>query len=280
MLNVIKKSNYLIISLFVFAFFILSWFYLQLYIEEGSILFEYFADTYWIPAVLAGIYGLLMSRKWGGFSSLIGRAIQFFSLGLLAQSFGQITYTIYYLILEIDVPYPSIGDIGFFGSIPLYILGVWYLGRVVGIKYALKSWQNILLSLIMPLLVLTGSYYMFLSEYTIQGTPMLEVILDFGYPLGQAIYISLAILVFLLSRGVLGGIMRYRIFFILFALVIQYSADFTFLYQVNRGLWEAGRVNDFIYLMAYFVMFLALITLRGALSEISDVTKSGSEGQV
>jgi hypothetical protein len=101
-------------------------------------------------------------------------------------------------------------------------------------------------------------------------TKPLVVFLDFGYPLGQAIYISLAVLTYLLSRSVLGGIMKMRILFILFALVIQYMSDYTFLYQASRGVWHAGGINDFLYITAYFIMALSLLQFESVYRTIKE----------
>jgi len=77
--------------------------------------------------------------------------------------------------------------------------------------------------------------------------------------LGDASYISLAIISYLLSRKMLGGIMRKGILVLIFALVLQYVADFTFLYQSSRGTYLSGKFDDLFYLIAYFVTTSAMI---------------------
>ncbi len=84
------------------------------------------------------------------------------------------------------------------------------------------------------------------------------MLLDFGYPLGQAIYVSLAILVAFLSRSTLGGVMRMPTLCLLYALVFQYFCDFTFLYQVQHGTWYVGGINDYMYFASYFFMTISL----------------------
>lgn len=53
--------------------------------------------------------------------------------------------------------------------------------------------------------------------------------------------------------------MKSAILLVIFALVVQYISDFTFVYQSNRGTWLAGRINDLSYLTAYFLMTTAMI---------------------
>lgn len=229
---------------------------------NNELMQEIFTDTYGIVPVLAGVYGLTVAHKWGGFTSVMGKAVKFFSLGLLAQGFGQATYSVYYLVLGIEVPYPSIGDLGYFGSIPLYILGIYFLGKAAGMRISTKSLGPLVVSVLIPLLMLALSYVLFLSTYEVDPAAPLVTFLDFGYPLGQALYISLAIMAYFLSRPVLGGVMKPRIIFVLLALVVQYLADFTFLYQVINDSWVAGGINDFMYLLAYAGMFYALVSLE------------------
>ena len=86
--------------------------------------------------------------------------------------------------------------------------------------------------------------------------------LDFGYPLGQALYVSLALLTYLLSTKTLGGIMKNKVLLILFALAVQYAADYNFLSQAYAETWRNGGYGDAIYLLAYFLMALGLIQLK------------------
>jgi len=228
------------------------------------------AASYQSLAIFGAIVGLYISKKWGGFNSVIGRAILFFALGLIAQVFGQTIFSYYNLILKVEIPYPSLADVGYFGSIPLYIYGVILLGRSSGVKVSLKSFGNKIQAVLIPAVILCASYWAFLSGYEFDWTDPLRIFLDFGYPLGQAVYVSLALLVFLLSHGVLGGMMKPKIFGILIALFIQYVADYNFLYQAMHQTWTNGGYGDFIYLGAYFAMTLGLISLGSVWNKIKE----------
>lgn len=226
---------------------------------------RYFGDyssIYGVMALWGAIWGMIISKKWGGFKSVMGRAIFMFSLGLFAQEFGQIVYAYYSFYKHVSIPYPSWGDIGYFGSIPLYIYGVWLLGQASGIKIKLRSFGNQAIAVVVPLVMLVVAYFVFLQHYTFDWSNPIKVLLDFGYPFGQAIYISLAILTYLLSKSVLGGVMKNKILFILFALFIQFLSDYTFLYQSNAGTWKNGNLNEFMYLTAYFLMTLGILQLN------------------
>lgn len=223
--------------------------------------------AYQLVAIFGAIYGFRVASEWGGLKSVFGKAITLFSLGLLLQAFGQSVYSFYNLFLQVEAPYPSLGDLGFFGSIPCYILGTIFLSKVSGAHLSLKSYGNKIQAILIPVLLLIFSYVEFLKQYEFDWTSPLRVLLDFGYPMGQAIYVSLAILAFILSRKTLGGIMRIPVFLILIALIAQYFADFNFLYQFSNESWYVGGTGDYWYLLAYFVMGLSLVNLGAVMNK-------------
>lgn len=226
---------------------------------------QLFAATYGSVALLGGLIGISASKAWGLHKSLIGRAVLFFSLGLLAQELGQVIYSFYLYALHVQIPYPSFGDIGYFGSVVLYIYASLQLLKATGARFSLKDRSKQIIAVILPLLLLSASYAYFLNDYHFDfSSPQaaLTVLLDLGYPLGQAAYIAIALLTYLLSRDLLGGIMKRKVLFILFALLMQYIADFTFLNAANNETMYPGGANDLMYLIAYVAMALALSTFR------------------
>lgn len=268
MLGSIYKEGKAKIAIVMFLIFSIWWFLVFYFFRENRDINNLFSAMYGIMAVWGGVFGMMISKKWGGLKSVMGRAIFAFSLGLFAQEFGQLTYSYYAYFLKITIPYPSIGDIGYFGSIPLYIYGAFHLGQAAGIKVALKNFTSKIQAVILPLIILFISYAIFLKDYSFDWSKPLIIFFDFGYPLGQTLYVSIALLVYLLSRKVLGGIMKKPVLFILIALFAQYLSDFTYLYQANQGTAYPGGPNDYLYLTAYYLMTLGLIQLNTILTKI------------
>lgn len=214
-----------------------------------------FTNIYGIMAVWGGVWGLIAAYQWNKKKN-INRALRMFAIGLFLQEFGQIMYLIYYLIGK--AVYPSIGDIGFFGSIPFYILGIIFLAKACGIDLQLKAYKNKVIALLIPFIMLLIGYGLFLQDYIFDFSNPLKIILDFGYPLAQAIYVSLAILTYLLTRDS-GGKMKNLILFILFTLIWQFICDYTFLYQAYHNTWLPNGINDYMYFVSYFLMSSILI---------------------
>ena len=242
--------------------------------QAESLVFKKYiwGSFYQVIALWGAVCGLLISQYWGGGKSVFGRSVMAFSLGLLFQVFGQSVYSYYNLYAQIQAPYPSVGDIGFFGSIPPYIYGAYLLARVSGIKVSLKSFGKKIQAFLIPLVALVLSYIIFLKGYQFDFSQPIKIFLDFGYPLGQAIYVSIAILTLLLSREILGGIMRGPVILFLSALIFQYICDYNFLYQASRGTWLVGGYGDYLYASSYFLMTTALLYVGVTFSKIRNVS--------
>src|SRR3989344_5198955 len=250
------KKIVLILFLVLSIWWAVLFFYFHAQLNQSNLIW---AACYQAVAILGGIWGLLISRKWGGLKSVMGRAIFFFALGLFLQVFGQTVFSIYGLFLRVPVPYPSLADIGFFGSIPCYIYAVFELGKASGTTISMKSFSKKLLALLVPLLGLSISYSFFLRNYEFDWSAPLRIFLDFGYPLGEAIYVSIALLCLVLTWNLLGGVMRRSFILIMIALCAQYVAEFNFLFRASNSTWINGGYGDFLYLFSYFLMTLALI---------------------
>ncbi len=268
-LNYPRSSYLLALAIGLFVFFALWWGTLQLFVDRHDRLYYYFSASYGVLAFYGGLCGIHTSLKWGGLKTLLGRAIFMFSLGLFMQEFGQIAYSYYTNINHIQVPYPSLGDIGYFGTIPCYIYGVLLLAKSSGIKITARSYQKKIIALVIPVVTLSIGYFLFLRHYKFNVNDPVKTFLDFGYPLGEAVYISIAIIIFIFSRSILDGIMQSKALFLLIALVIQFIADYVFLYGASG--FYSGSYIDFLYLISYFVMTLALLNLKSLQVRIKNI---------
>src|SRR3989338_9414541 len=113
-----------------------------------------FGAAYGIMALVGGLTGLSISKAWGGVKSVMGKAILFLSLGLLAAEFGQLVFSYYNIFLGVEIPYPSLADIGFFANIPFYSFGIFYLARASGVLINLKKLVGQIQVVIIPFILL------------------------------------------------------------------------------------------------------------------------------
>lgn len=254
-----------------FLAFTLFWLFSFFYAKPGSDTYQLYAATYGLIALVGGLFGLSIAREWGGLKSLIGKAVTFLSVGLLFQEFGQLSYSYLIYFAKTEIPYPSVGDVGFFGSVILYTIGALYLFKASGALFALENDHKpsamaaLATSIVLPILILAGTYSVFLSGYEASITDtesIIRTVLDVGYPLLQSVYLAIALLTLTLSNSFLGGDMKKRMYLLVTALCVQYAADFVFLYKASREIWIAGDLNDYMYQVAYFLMAITIVSMQ------------------
>ncbi len=218
-------------------------------------------------SLIGGLYGIFfVSRTWGGFKSVMGRGVLFLSFGLLAEVFGQWAWSYYTIIQGIEVPYPSIADIGYFAIIPLYSYAMYNFAKASGIKFGLRTFLGKMQTLLVPIIMVTIAYFFFLKNIQVDWSNPTRTFLDFGYPGLEPIAVSIGILTYSLSRNILGGIMRSKILYIIFALVFQFITDYTFLYQAGTGTYYNGGIVDLLYTTSFMIMTLGVLFL-GSIGE-------------
>lgn len=271
-LSTVKERKLALFSIVFFGVLTIWWISISVRgLKEGNEN-NIFTVTYWWVSIWGGIAGLFIARKWGGSKSVLGRAFYAFSIGLLGQAFGQIVYSYYIYVRGVEVPYPSLGDIGYFSTGMFYVYGLIQLGKATGANMSFKTYRGRIIALVIPIFFLALSYFLFLrgSGNVVDFHRPIKTIIDFGFPLVDAIFLSFAIVAYLNSRKFLGGIMRSPILFLLLALVVEAIADFTFVYQVSREQWYVGGTNDFMYLISYTLMALALMQLGYVFSKLTE----------
>lgn len=257
------ENTLVYITYIFFVIFTIWWIYIFLFSRNDQWGRSLFSCTYTVIAIWGGIIGLIIGKKWGGLQSLMGKSVSMFSIGLLFQSFGQIAYG-YFMIFYAPYKfmYPSLGDIGYFGSIFFYIYGAFLILKSAKAKNTVILMFQKFTAIIIPLLLLTISYVFFLNGYKPDFSHPFTLFLDFAYPLSQSICLFLAILAFIYSTTLSTGLMKQRIRVIIFALVSQYIADYVFLFSLKKDITKPGDFVDYLYLFAYFIMTLAILQFR------------------
>ena len=149
-----------LLATLLFSVFFIWWLFLYYFdIRSDDVRNQLWGSLYGIVALYGAIWGLYTAVKWGGFKSILGKSILLFSLGLLCQEVGQLAYSYYVYVLKIEIPYPSIGDVFFYGTIPIYIIAVIYLAKAAGVQFSLKSFKNKIQAILIPAALLLFSYY-------------------------------------------------------------------------------------------------------------------------
>ena len=263
MLGSMIKSKYFYYLLFLY-FVVLCWWLKLNYISgigtDEAYLFNWF---YGLIALSGSIYGFLFSSKfWGGWKSIVGRSMFFLSLGLLSQWLGLQVWTYYNIVIKTEVPYPSLADLGYFGLVPFYSLGAFMLALATGVKFSLSSLKGKTIAVVIPLFAFGFAFVLFLRDIGFDLTNPLKVFFDIAYPLGEIIPVSIAFVILGLSSKFLGGRMRARVYYLIFAFSFQFVTEYLFLYKAGNGTYVNGGLTDLMYASSYLIMGLGLVAFR------------------
>lgn len=251
---------------------------------NDAFLEDVYTNIYAIIALLGGIFGLITAKAWGGFKSVLGKALICLSSGLLLTVAGQLMNSYYVVVQELEeLPYPSVAEIGFFGAVILYILGALYIAKAMRLKNKIKDTSTLkLIGLsLLPIAMVLPTVYIFATHYETAEATTAQLVLDFAYPIGQSIYAVIAVMALLYSKSMFGGRLQKATIVLLVAFIIQYIADQNFVYQILYETWQNGQYGDFLYMISYAVMAYSIQMFR--LTPVATATavqaKSGSEEQ-
>ncbi|OGZ63874.1 MAG: hypothetical protein A3A98_01130 [Candidatus Staskawiczbacteria bacterium RIFCSPLOWO2_01_FULL_40_39] len=214
--------------------------------------------------LIGGLNGLILSKHWGYFKSAIGKSIIFLSLGLISWGLGTYIFSgVYNFLLGVAVPYPSIADVGYILSIPLWIMGVLQLAKATGAKYGLRSLKGKSLLLIIPILVIGISYYLLITVardgvIDTSDSEILKLFFDFAYPVGDLLILTVVTLVYSLSYRYLGGIFKNAVYLILLGFILMYLADFAFSYTTTTETFYPANWVDLLFTTAMFIIVLGV----------------------
>ncbi len=246
------------------VFLILYWIVLYFSNQTSGVYNYLYSFLFSLIPLLGGITGMFLSKEWGGLKSHVGKAVFFISLGLFLWGSGSMVWSYYNFVVQVAAPYPSWADLGFAPSIFFYGLGAIYLSKATGAKFALKNTTAKIFAFVAPLLILIASYYTLVvvargGVLVPPGESVLKTILDIGYPLGDFISLTVAIVVSGLSFKYLGGKYKLSVISIWLGLGVMYLADFIFSYTTTLGTFYNGNYGDLMLTFGlFFLTFGAL----------------------
>lgn len=261
----ILNNNYQKILLAYLVVLLVFWSYLGLTHSVGGMKNYLYSFMFGLIPFFGGMVGMAKARIWGGLNSSLGRAIFFISLGLFLWGIGENIWSYYNIVKGIPAPYPSLADIGFAPSIFFWGLGAFYLSKASGARHNFhKSHVAKVFAVGSALVLLSLSYYMLVvvargGVLVPPDEPVLKVILDIAYPLGDFIALTLAFVIFGLSFRLFGGFYHIPIISILLGLVTMYIGDFVFSYTTTVGTFYNGNWGDLILTLGLFFLTFGVL---------------------
>ncbi|MBI2482321.1 MAG: hypothetical protein HYV76_02055 [Candidatus Vogelbacteria bacterium] len=215
-----------------------------------------------ILPIIGSFFGFLNSNKWGGTKSSMGKTLVFLSAGLLTWGVGTVVFAYYNIFLQVAVPYPSLADLFYIISWPLWSIGMIYLSRATGVKFQLSNLIGRLALFVIPIIIAGISYYLLII--VARGGPLdlsgglLKTFFDLAYPIGDIVILTIALLIYGLSFNYLGGFFKWAIVVILFGFVLNYLGDFSFVYTVTKETYFVANWVDLVYTSAFFCLSIGV----------------------
>src|ERR1039458_3259554 len=173
-MNILKNKLQIFVTLVLLGF-IGWWISFQHVVSNQGPSVNWFENTYGLMALIGSIIGLFAMKKWGGVKTVLGKSLMFFSLGLFAQEAGQLISSYYTQVAKESLPYPSVGDVAYFGSLLLYICAALFLARVAGVRFSLKQVSYKAIAIAVPVILLTVSYLILLHNHQYDTSKPLTV---------------------------------------------------------------------------------------------------------
>ncbi len=225
-------------------------------ITLGGALYQF---AFGLIPLVGGVLGLLKSKKWGGLKSYVGRGLFFISAGAICWGIGQMLWSLYYNIFtKVDIPYPSLADVGYSLSFPFLAIGLISLSKATGARFSLKHPGGKLLALFITVIGIIAAYYLLIVvarggviDFTEGG---LKLFFDLAYPIGDLIILLSGLLIYGLSFNYLGGRYKLPTLSVILGLFVLFLGDFSFSYTTTVGSYYNGHWVDMVLPTAWMLL--------------------------
>ena len=214
--------------------------------------------------VIGSFIGLSVARSWGGLKSRLGKAITFYSLGVLAWGCGVIGWLIYiYVLGRTEVPYPSPADFVYMLAQVMWYTGSLFIAGVIGAQYAIKTRFGWLKATLASLAAVGLSYILLVTvarQGSLETTGLsMQTFFDFYYPIATALSLTLVSVVYLLSHKYLGGIYKKSIIILFVGFIFQFFGDFTYTWTTTIETYHNGHWADMMFTTAMLTLTWGLL---------------------
>jgi len=213
------------------------------------------------PPIIAGVAVLssffAMRRYWDSIKSQLFRIWLCFTLGMLFWFLGELGWAIYTMVLNIEIPYPSIADVFWLiGYVPMFIALVFYI-EIIQPAISVKLFW-------VAAVIVTGVSVIGFSTLMIpvlagaSEQDFVTIGISLAYPaLDLALFLEaiLGLLVFSVTRlkGRVGVAWR----FINAAILLNVVADGVFSYTTMEGTYYNGHSLELLFHFGYLLFALA-----------------------
>lgn len=243
MLNAYKISLIIMIGLALLYVF-------QGYYPEFMSLFSDVSPPF-IAFVAVLSSGLCLRKYWHSIKEKFSLIWLCFTLGVMFWFLGELGWTIYTRVLNIEIPYPSIADAFWLsGYIPFFIALYLY----VKIFSSVLSRKMLVIALSIVLIITVCVSVTLMIPLLSTGEDLTTLTIDFAYPFLDLLLFSVALLgLFVFRQGQLGK----SWLLINIGVLPDVTADILFSYTTAQETYYSGHPLELLYHFGYLFTFLA-----------------------
>jgi len=208
-------------------------------------------------ALSAFVCSLSCLRRYGFSHRLdFGAIWLLLSLGTGMWVVAEATWAVYYFVVQVELPYPSLADIFYAGGYLPIIAGL--VGYLATFQVALSKRRLGYALMGVGAAVALALIFVLPVELSQNLTP-LNLLTNILYPVLDLVLLSLALLSLAIFAG--GRIANWWLLFAAGATLYVIGDEF-FLYQVAQGSYYNGSVDDLVFLLGYLTFAMAFYTHR------------------
>lgn len=212
--------------------------------------------------LFVGLLAIPLTRN--GIKSSMYSFLLLYGGAFISWAMASFIWAYFNFILHTDVPYPSIADIFYILFTVLLGWSLWFYFDIFHAKITRNSIRD-------SFFIIIGVYFviffvLYQPKYEL-GTPLLEVILNYLYPLLDATVLSLAFVTLRLE-------IKEEVpntLFIVIAILSQVAGDILFSFRVsNRTYWN-GDISDLFFLLTAIFSFIGIMKVKKGYENLLEI---------
>jgi len=178
-----------------------------------------------------------------------------FFAGTVCWTVGEITWSVYELVLDVGVPFPSLADLAYLVGYPVLLAGILLLSMPPRGTARIRT----LLDASLVAVLATGPLWLYVASPTAteSGASVLEAAIGLGYPAGDVLLLFGMALAAMRSWRDRSGLV-FGLLSVGWGLILV--ADFAFALADQAGTFEDGSVINAGWLMGYAFIALGAAT--------------------
>lgn len=240
------------IAIFCLLLINIGWTISLYFLSDHGTIYNYLYNlSYGLNFILGSYFSASYFRQY----PLYRNSLKYFFLAFTSFSLAQFVWLHYNVISHTAVPYPGIADIFWVLFYPLIALGFVRLLKQLGSPLSIVNLVEISFTSCVIYLLLSS----FLDIQTTQiGLPVLTQILNYTYPIADAILIGLCIITL---RSQIGHLNPQLLYFI-FGFATLALGDTLFSYQTTIETYWNGNIADLCYAISGYFILMGTISLN------------------